>query len=296
MIFWFGGILGALLVAVGLFMLIQRSRAAGWVLLAGLVLGGLLVPALGLYRETQAYLITGLVGVGLLVLGVVFASRLRRFGPALVGLGLVLATFLLPHFRLTQPWNTNPMALISGNPASGPVTGIQPTEPAPLTPPADPNSPAPATDPSAPADPTTPALPEQSTLPTDPASPPPAQPAQPPATGDTGLAQPVQPGDTSTVAPAQPVAPSAPNQPVGAVESNQLCPCVVRVSTGISDATVVLSKDGRELSRQTGAQVVFSNLEMGAYSLSVGALGHQTFTTPLQVSNNKDLTVYLLRQ
>jgi hypothetical protein len=42
--------------------------------------------------------------------------------------------------------------------------------------------------------------------------------------------------------------------------------------------------------------VLFQDLEMGDYELSVEAPDYNSFQSPLRISNNKSLTVYLLKR
>ncbi|RIH74369.1 hypothetical protein Mterra_04086 [Calidithermus terrae] len=136
MVFWFGGIFGAILSVISLFTLSRNPKIGAGLLLVGLALASLLIPSLGLYRETQAYLIVGLVGVGLFLLALFLPARARGKITTLT-VGLVLALYLFAAFNVAQPWNTNPVALLSNTPQAA-------TEPAPPVTPGPAPSPAPS--------------------------------------------------------------------------------------------------------------------------------------------------------
>lgn len=232
MIFWFGGILGVLSLVVSLFTLSRNLRIGSVLLLIGLALGSLLIPSLGLWRQGQVYWIVGLAGVGLFLLALFLPSRARGKMTTLF-VGLVLALFLFPAFNLTQPWTTNPVALLRKASASAaePQTQI------------------------------------------------PEAPAQTPQT-------PVPADET----------PTTPPERVGVVSNDALCPCVLKVTTGIADAQVKLSRDGLEVAAQSGAEVLFQGLEMGEYTLRIEAAEYQPFELQVPLRNNRELSVYLLKR
>ncbi|WP_026234882.1 carboxypeptidase-like regulatory domain-containing protein [Calidithermus timidus] len=249
MVFWFGGILGALLFLVSLLTLSRNPRVGAVLLLIGLALGSLLIPSLGLWRQGQAYLIVGLAGVGLFLLALFLPSRVRGKMTTMF-VGLVLALFLFPALNVAQPWNTNPVALLE-------------------------NPPATATEPQTPP-------PTQPTL-TEPPAPAPQTPAQTPQTS---------PPTDETSAPE----PTMPQERVGVVSSDALCPCLLKVVTGIEGAQVELSRAGLAVDTRSGAEVVFQGLEAGEYTLRIEAAGYQPFEFQLQLRNNRELTVYLLKR
>ncbi|RIH87574.1 carboxypeptidase regulatory-like domain-containing protein [Calidithermus roseus] len=254
MVFWFGGILGALLLLVSLFTLSRNPRIGSVLLVIGLALGSLLIPSLGLWRQTQAYLIVGLAGVGLFLLALFVPSRVRGKMTTLF-VGLVLALFLFPALNVTQPWNTNPLALLENPPATVAEPQTPPsTQPAPT--PAEPPAPAPET-------------------PTD--TPPPSP--TPTPTGETPAPE-----------------PTAPQERVGVVSNDALCPCLLKVVTGIADARVRLSRGGVEVATQSGAEVLFQGLEVGEYTLRIEAAEYQPFEFQVPLRNNRELTVYLLKR
>lgn len=318
MVFWFGGILGALLFIVGLLLLLQRRRGALTLTLIGLVMSALLIPALGLFRETQAYLYIGLAGVAVFVISLFFLSR-GRWGVSLAGLGLVAATYLMPAFNLTQPWNTNPVNIISGlnTPTTQtPSTTEIPTTATPDTPTTEtptiqtPTTETPTTDtpttenPSA-QTPTTPdtATPNTDSQPTSPDSSMPSTATEPQATTpalptpDTTQPSASTPDNAgSSQAPTTPSPDTTATPQVTSTTNDALCPCLLRVSTGISNATVELTHQGGQTTRQNGSVVDFNNLEMGNYILSVQAPGYAPYSTTLALSNNKSLIINLPKQ
>lgn len=263
MVFWFGGILGALLLLVSLFTLSRNPRIGSVLLLIGLALGSLLIPSLGLWRQTQAYLIVGLAGVGLFLLALLVPSRVRGKMTTMF-VGLVLALFLFPALNVTQPWNTNPLALLV-NPSAAAA------EPQAQTPPSTQPTPAPA-EPPAPA-------------PETPTETPPTSPAPAPT------------GETPTPVPETPASePTTPQERVGVVSNDALCPCLLKVVTGIAGAQVRLSRDGIEVATQSGAEVLFQGLEMGEYTLRIEAAEYQPFEFQVPLRNNRELSVYLLKR
>lgn len=268
MVFWFGGIFGAILSVISLFTLSRNPKIGAGLLLVGLALASLLIPSLGLYRETQAYLIVGLVGVGLFLLALFLPARVRGKITTLT-VGLVLALYLFAAFNVAQPWNTNPVALLSNTPQAA-------TEPAPPVTPGPAPSPAPSETAPAPA-------PEQPSL-----TPPPADPGTQPLPESP---QPQAPAPEPT-----PAAPAAPQERVGVVSNEALCPCLLKVNTGIAGAQVRLSRGGTDLGAQSGGEVLFQGLEAGEYTLRVEAAEYQPFEFQLQLRNNRELTVYLLKR
>jgi len=80
------------------------------------------------------------------------------------------------------------------------------------------------------------------------------------------------------------------------VASDELCPCLLKVTTGINEATITLSKGATPVSTLTGSEVLFKDLQVGDYELSVEAPGYNSFQAPLRIGNNKSLTVYLLKR
>lgn len=257
MVFWFGGILGAILLLIGLLTFSRNPRMGTVLLLIGLALGSLLIPSLGLWRQTQAYLIVGLTGVGLFLLALFVPSRMRGKMTTLF-VGLVLALFLFPALNITQPWTTNPVALLENTPAT-------PVEPQTETPPPTQPAPIPAPAPETPAE-------------------------TPPAPAPAPTPEPAPPAETPAPAP------TTPQERVGVVSNDALCPCLLKVVTGIASAQVRLSQGGLEVATRSGAEVVFEGLAMGEYTLRVEAPEYQPFEFQLSLRNNRELAVYLLKR
>lgn len=80
--------------------------------------------------------------------------------------------------------------------------------------------------------------------------------------------------------------------------SNAQCPCRLRITpdvsqSNITDATVILSKDGTEIARGT-APFIFTNLEAGEYTYTLEAPGYQASeSAPASLPKNKNLSAYL---
>jgi hypothetical protein len=80
--------------------------------------------------------------------------------------------------------------------------------------------------------------------------------------------------------------------------SNAQCPCRLRITNdinqqNITDATVLLFKDGTEIARGT-APFIFSDLSAGEYTYALEAPGYVTSEpAPASLPKNKNLSAYL---